>query len=207
MSRHKQQRTLDWADARRRLDAVLRDQSGADAERTQRVLEQRAALLARVPSSDQRPQARLELLCFQLGAQRCAIEMRFVNEVQKPLPITRLPGAPAHLLGITSLRGEILPVFDVRELLQAGHAERSEAARVLVLGETSLELCVTVDAVYDIRMLACDSVLEASQSRFGLSGAYLRGVTSDALVVLDAAALLADRQLFVGDADEPIQEG
>jgi purine-binding chemotaxis protein CheW len=207
MNRNKQPRTIDWDDARQRLDSAMRDQVVDTTERTQRVLEQRAASLARVPPSSQRAEAQLELLCFKLGSQRCAIEMRFVNEVQKPMPITRLPGAPAHLLGITSLRGEILPVFDVRELLHAGNAERAESARVLVLGETGPDVCVTVDAVYEIRVLAADSVLDSSQSRFGVSAGYLRGVTSDALVVLDAAALLADRQLFVGDADEPIQEG
>ena len=204
MSRTKQPRTIDWDDARRRLDAVMQSQITGDAASAQRVLSQRAALLARVPATQETARAKLELLCFELGAQRCAIELRFVCEVQKPLPITRLPGAASHLRGITSLRGEILPVFDVRELLHAGHAEAGESARLLVLGETNPELCVAVDAVQEISSLALDSVLELSQSGLGFSGLFLRGVTSDALVVIDAAALLADRQLYVGDANEPV---
>jgi purine-binding chemotaxis protein CheW len=208
MTRAKKVTAMDWDKVRQRLQSASRDERSPDAGHTQRVLEQRAALLARVPGEAQSSQARFELLCFKLGAQRCALEARFVHEVQKSVALTRLPGAPAHVLGITNLRGEILPVFDLRELLRAGHEETSDATRLLVLGERVPDLCVSVDAVYEITWIACDSVLDASQTAFGLSGTYLRGVTHDALVVLDGAALLADRQLYVGDIDDPIgQEG
>jgi purine-binding chemotaxis protein CheW len=199
---------IDWDRVRQRLETASRDERALDAGHAQRVLEERAALLAHVPVEAQNAQARFEVLCFKLGAQRCAIEAGFVHEVCKPVALTRLPGAPAHLLGITNLRGEILPVFDLRDRLHAGHEETTDSARFLVLGERAPDLCMLVDAVYEIAWIARDSVLEASQAAFGLSGTYLRGVTHDALVVLDGVALLADDQLYVGDAEDPIgQEG
>jgi purine-binding chemotaxis protein CheW len=208
MNRAKRVRGIDWDDVRQRLESVSRGERSLDAGHAQRVLEERAALLAHVPVEAQSAQARFELLRFKLGAQRCAIEACFIHEVRKPVALTRLPGAPTHLLGITNLRGEILPVFDLRDLLRAGHEETTDSARLLVLGERSPELCVSVDAVYEIAWIARDSVLEASHAAFGLSGTYLRGVTHDALVVLDGAALLAGHQLYIGDADDPLgQEG
>jgi chemotaxis signal transduction protein len=203
-------REIDWAQARQRLAAVRLDElvTSLTPERTQQVLAQRAAALARVIDVPGPAQAPLELLQFKLGNERCAIEVCHVHEVLRPAPLTRLPGGPAHLLGIANLHGEILLVFDLRELLRGERSEPDAATRWLVLGQSSAELCLRVDAVLEITKLAQHALLEPGDVGGRSEHTYLRGVTHDALVVLDAGALLADAQLFVGDADErAVQKG
>ena len=56
----------------------------------------------------------VEALLFELAAQRFAVALGDVIEVVRAVAIRRLPSAPAITLGIIDVRGEIIPVLDVR---------------------------------------------------------------------------------------------
>jgi len=206
LTRAKTERTaLDWSRARARLAQFEADAEQRDPEHELRVLSERARVLARPLPSASNAAARLELLQFQLGAERYAIETRYVHQVRRPGECTRVPGAPAQLRGVTNLAGEITAVFDLRELLETGRAPASERARWLVLGEAAVELCLWVDAVDELYELDAQSLLEPA-SKSGGGHAWLLGLTADARCVLDARLLLADQALFVGEAareDQP----
>jgi purine-binding chemotaxis protein CheW len=172
-----------------------------DAVEVERELQRRAAALAAAGKLEV-VQAKIELIGFALGSQRCALETSCVVEVRRPCELTRLPGAPGHWLGVTNLRGDILPVFDLGDLLGLGRSAPSERTRMLVLGEAEPELAVQVDAVFQIESVAESEVLDPAGSGFASGLDFVRGVTRDALVVLNGAALLADPQLQIGDADQ-----
>jgi chemotaxis signal transduction protein len=72
---------------------------------------------------------------------------------------------------------------------------------VLVLGTDRAELGLLADAAHEVRRVRADEVLEPPGSVAGPGREYVRGVTSEALVVLDGAVLLQDRRLFI-DQDE-----
>jgi purine-binding chemotaxis protein CheW len=196
---------LDWEGAKRRLAAISGGERALDVEEIARVLMERAAALARKVVRDDAVQETLELIQFTLGSQRCAFETRHVHEVFRPGELTRLPGAEAHVLGITNLRGELLPVFDVRELFHAGPAESDDRTRLLVLGRQRPEVCVVADAVHELRVLPTAQLI-AHADASASTQSYLRGVTKDALVVIDAAELLESARLWIGDVGESIEE-
>ena len=63
-----------------------------------------------------------EYLAFQLTDETYAVPIERVREIVKVPPLTEVPRAPKELLGVMNLRGEVLPVYDVRArlLLQSG---------------------------------------------------------------------------------------
>jgi chemotaxis signal transduction protein len=71
------------------------------------------------------------------------------------------------------------------------------AARVLVLGSERAEFGMLADAAREVRAVRADEVLEPPGSLAGAGREYVRGVTKEALVVLDGAVLLQDRRLFI----------
>src|SRR5262249_55896010 len=150
----------------------------------------RAEALARRTGERASTERQRELILFALGSQRCAIETSCVFEVRRTCELTRLPGAPAHLLGVTNLRGEILPVFDLAQLFGTGRADGEERARMLVLGQSEPELGVHADEVFEIATFEDDEILDAADAHVETPARWLRGVTRAALVVLDATALL-----------------
>lgn len=70
----------------------------------------------------QTPAEDLELLVFELAAVRYALELRSVREVIRAVLISPLPDAPAVIEGLVDVRGEVVPVYDLR--LRFGLAPR-----------------------------------------------------------------------------------
>ncbi len=55
----------------------------------------------------------VQFLAFRLGKEFFAVEIHHIREIVKPRSITPVPGVSEHILGITSVRGNIMPVVDV----------------------------------------------------------------------------------------------
>jgi purine-binding chemotaxis protein CheW len=164
------------------------------AEARTAVLEARARALARVPVEPPRPGEMIELVVFVLAGERYGIESRFVREVARLTRFTPVPGAPPFVLGVTSLRGEILALFDLRQLLGVVAVGVTDLGRIVVLGEHRREFGLLADSASEIASVAAASLAQ-SESAWGR--AYVRGVAPDGLIVLSGEALLGDPQLTI----------
>jgi purine-binding chemotaxis protein CheW len=206
MKSRPRQRTkfIDWQAIRDRLAQVLTATEQFlrfTPEKAQAILEERARVLARVPPSAAQVGAVIEVVTFGLANENYAIETRYVHEVVRFAEFTPLPGAPTFLVGVLNLRGEILGVMDPRTFFGVSGPGVTDLTRVLVLGVERVEFGMLADAVHEVRTLRIDELLEAPASVAGVGREYLRGVTKEALVVLDGAVLLQDTRLFI-DQDE-----
>ena len=166
-------------------------------ERMVQVLQERARLLAQVPVQTLQDTDTLEVALISLGKERYALESTWVREVVRRPEHTPLPAAPAHLVGVINLRGQILPLFDLRALFGLGSIEPTDKERVLVLGQERPEFGILVDEVFEVTRLRSDDVLPVPDAVAGTVRAFLKGVTAVALLVLDGAALLKDARLFL----------
>jgi len=92
-----------------------------------RVLALRAAAAPEAAPVRQR-----RLLVFRVGAECYSLPMECVREVERVGKVTPAPGAPAFVRGLVNLRGEILPLLDLRLLLGADGAEPSASPRLVV---------------------------------------------------------------------------
>jgi purine-binding chemotaxis protein CheW len=200
---------LDWKRARARLARALaatEESWRLTPERARAVLEERARRLTQAAAVPVAPAAVLEVVTFALGGEQYALETRYVREVVRLTDCTPLPGAPPFLLGVLNLRGDILAVLDLRSFFGVAGQAPTERSRVLVLGGERVEFGLLADAAHEVRALRADAVLEPPGSVAGAGREYVRGVTSEALIVLDGAVLLQDRRLFI-DQDEGMGPG
>jgi purine-binding chemotaxis protein CheW len=198
---------MDWDAIRARLSRL--EHSAACAleptpEQSQAVLEGRARVLASIPIVPPDASAVLTIVTFALGDEPYAIETRHVRRVVRidDVTLTPIPGTPESLTGVINMAGEILAVFDLGRLLGLPRDARAAPARVLVLGTDRDELGLLADAAHEVRALRIDAVLEPPGSLEGFGRNILRGVTADALIVLDGAALLRDPRLFIDQGEE-----
>lgn len=95
-------------------------------------------------------EAFLELVAFRVGSEEYAVDVRRVREVVAPLPIRRMPRIPEFMEGVVDLRGEVIPVVDVRRRfgLPAGTPTRKTKLMVVHLGPSPVGL--VVDAVLEV---------------------------------------------------------
>ncbi|MBI2401585.1 MAG: purine-binding chemotaxis protein CheW [Gemmatimonadetes bacterium] len=157
-------------------------------DRPQEVLAARAQALARPPALEV-PRDQLRLLTFSLSGERYAIELRHVVEVFRLSSLSPLPRAAAPTLGLTAWRGELLPVLDLRQILETPARGLDDLGFAIVLGEERAPIAVLADALDDILSTAPERVRPAPEG-VAVHRDYVRGVTEDARLVLDGERLL-----------------
>ncbi len=198
---------IDWKDLHARLDeawAKIEASLSLSPEEAQVKMEERAGALARVPPRPPHADEVLEVATFILANERYALETRHIREVVRFSEFTPVPGAPDFLVGLLNLRGEVLAVFDLRKFFGVPYKGVSDLSRVIVLGGERAELGVLADGAHEVMTLRIDEVFEPPGSVAGIGREYLRGVTKDALIVLDGAALLQATQLFIDQGEETV---
>lgn len=141
--------------------------------------------------------ARDEFLSFRLGAEEYAIDILQVREIRACEKVTHLANAPAFVKGVISLRGEIVPIVDLR--VKFGHAAEFNGATVMIILTIADRLVgIVVDAVSDVVGLLPEQVRPAPEMA-GVSGMrFIRGLApldGRMLIVVDIARLMADAEL------------
>jgi purine-binding chemotaxis protein CheW len=196
---------VSWDRARARLatlERMMQEVESPSPARARALLEARAERLAR-PLGEEAPAGeRLDVAVFALARERYAIETRLVREIVRFAEYTPVPGAADFLVGVTNLRGEILPVIDLRRFFALPDRGLTDQSRVLVLGHDRKDVGVLADEAQEVASLAVADVLEPTAAAPSIGREYIRGVTREALIVLDGDRLLRDPRLFIDHGEE-----
>lgn len=101
--------------------------------------------------SSARPGSRIEeFLGFQLDAEEYCVWIRSVKEIIKPSDVTPIPRSPRHILGLISLRGAIVPIFDIRRRLGLPDRPVTPQSRVVVFMLDTGAVGIVVDRVTEV---------------------------------------------------------
>src|SRR5579864_5597467 len=116
------------------------------------VLRRRAEQLAKLPLSADTGDE-IEVLTCQMGDERYAIETRHLRAVQWASAITPVPCTPAFVLGIVSVRGEIVTLLDLATMIGLRAAPPDAEVNslpVLLLGLPGMRAGLVVDEVLGV---------------------------------------------------------
>lgn len=166
-----------------------------DEER--RALHERANALAVETQAEKPARSEVELVVFRLSDERYAVESSYVREVYPLKLLTPLPGAPPFVLGLTNLRGEILSIVDLHAFFELPNPGLTDRSRVIVLRSAAMEFGILADSVAGTRRIGIDAIQPALPTLIGIREEYLKGVTGERLIVLDAGRLLASPSIIV----------
>ena len=190
---------VDWREVHQRLElarAAVERVWAPDAGETKRILKARAQALAREPGKAQAADE-LEFVDFFLAHEKYAVEPRHVREVYPLENLTLLPCAPAFVLGIVNLRGEIVSVIDVRKFFDLPEKGLTDLNKVIVLRSDNMLFGILADAILGVRRVPAAEIQPSLPTLTGIREKYLKGVTPERTVLLDAEKLLADEAIIV----------
>jgi len=199
-SRKTKRAAIDWAEVRARLDAAQAAGERAwapGADETGRILHDRALALAVEPDRTQTPAESIEVLEFLLAHEHYAVETSYVREVYPLENLTPLPCTPAFVLGIVNLRGEIVSVIDLRKFFDLPQTGLPDLNKVIVLESANMVFGMLADAILGVRRIALAGIQPSLPTLTGIREKYLKGITPERIVVLDAGKLLADEDIVV----------
>jgi chemotaxis signal transduction protein len=159
----------------------------------QTVLRERARQLARplegIGELNVKGASATSVVVAKLGDERASIALDHIIEVYRTAALTPIPGARTPVVGVIAWRGRVLTVLDIAHG-RSGPIAITDTTRIIVIGQRTAIFGVFADAVDDVEDLNAQETIpieDTSPAR----REFVRGVTSNALVVLDASALIA----------------
>src|SRR5579875_556294 len=121
----------------------------------------------------------VHLVCFRLGAEEYGLDIGQVQEINRMMPITRVPRAPSFMKGVVNLRGQLIPIIDLRERFGMATVEPTKATRIVVV---------------EVMKIPVERIDPAPEMLSEAQAGYVKGVgkSGDRLIVLlEAAAVIA----------------
>ncbi|HEX7481235.1 MAG TPA: chemotaxis protein CheW [Polyangiales bacterium] len=116
-----------------------------------------------------------EFLAFMVGSECYALPLSCVREIMRVPPIAEVPRAPAEVLGIVSVRGQVTTLFDLRKKLDLPCAAIGQRTRVLLIDQGDEVLGLLCDRVLQVYRLSEDEV-ELASVLGGETSSYVMGI-------------------------------
>lgn len=138
------------------------------------------------PDADEK---KIELLAFKLSNEEYVLDINRIKEIIRPVEITRVPRVPSYIKGIISLRGVIVPVYNLKNRLglsEANEFSNDSQKRILIVNFDEELIGIIVDAVTGVVKINEDIIEPTPQIIKGVDAEYLKGVarTNNRLLIL-----------------------
>jgi purine-binding chemotaxis protein CheW len=134
----------------------------------------------------------LQFVGYRIGKQNFAIEIHRLYEVLSYSPVTPMPGAPPFLEGVIDLRGDLVPVIDLRKKLGESECHHEMQTRILVVRMFQQKLAFIVDSADQVYTTRVDAILPPPEnSPWVLAVIKEQG---ELMMVLDLEKLLTETE-------------
>ena len=118
-----------------------------------------------------------KFLVFNLGTEEYGIDIQKITTIiEKDMSIARVPKTPAYLKGVINLRGEIIPVINLRRRFNLADGEDTEETRIIIVKFEEIVVGLIVDSVAEVVELDEDSIENITNIAGELSLDYIMGV-------------------------------
>jgi len=142
-----------------------------------------------------------EYMTFILGKMKYAIELPKIREILTyPEMITPLPNTTDWVKGLINLRGEVVPILDVRIKFKTGEIIYDENTAVIaVITNDNRMLGIVVDKVDDVQNIDITSLSPVASMGSAIPSQYLKGYVrledNQMLVLMDIEAVVDKKEL------------
>ena len=115
-----------------------------------------------------------------IAGELLAMPVERVREILELQPVAQLPGAPPQLLGMIDVRGQSVPVIDLRCKLGFMPGEDDSGTRIMVItaavGGKETEIGVKVDRVHEVTLLDSDALEPPPEAAAGWHADHIAGI-------------------------------
>ncbi|MGA3037673.1 MAG: chemotaxis protein CheW [Vulcanimicrobiaceae bacterium] len=135
----------------------------------------------------------LQVVVFALQDNEFGIDIAQVREIDRLVPITRVPRVPAHVEGIINLRGQLVPVVDLRTRLGMPHSVPTKLARIIVADIDTRSIGMIVDEVREVVRIPVEQISKSEGVLEGLANEFIGAlgrVDERLIILLDVEKLL-----------------
>lgn len=142
----------------------------------------------------------VQVATFRLGAEEYGVDISQIREIIRIVDITRVPRTPDFMEGVINLRGQLIPIVDLRCRFGMPRAERTKDTRIIVAEIGSKRVGMIVDSANEVLNIPIEAIEEAPEIIAGVGAEYLQGVGK----VADRLVILLDLTMVVTDNQSPV---
>ena len=157
----------------------------------------------------------IQYVTFSLGREVFAIEINDIQEINRPGTITSIPRVRAFIEGVMNLRGNVIPVIDLRKRFGMASIKHDDSTRVIIINIAKELTGLIVDSVSEvIRVYKSDIQPPPEMVKDDVKAEFLRGIgryNKGMFLILDTNRILSEEEQKElkevarkeRDADEP----
>jgi len=129
-------------------------------------------------------------LTFAMGAEKYGVEILKIREIVGSMPITPVPRVPGHYRGVLNLRGQVIPVVDLRAKFSMPPTERPDQACIVITEirpqGRRVNVGVIVDRVLEVMNIGADQIEAAPSFGVEVSTDFISGIAKmgDGIILL-----------------------
>jgi len=87
----------------------------------------------------------IQLVGFIVGDEEYAVPILSIQEIVKPIEHTRVPSVPSYVLGVLNMRGNVLPLIDLRGKFNLPSKSQTLDTRYMVMKDGNNEAAFVID--------------------------------------------------------------
>lgn len=128
----------------------------------------------------------VQVVSFQLGNEEYGVDISQVQEIIRMVEITHVPRAPRFMEGVINLRGQLIPIIDLRTRFGMPRAQHTKSTRIVVTEIGTKRVGIVVDSVSEVLNIPIEQVEDAPDMIAGVGTEYIQGVgkVNDRLIIL-----------------------
>jgi len=120
-----------------------------------------------------------QIVTFTIEDEEYGIFIEKVQEINRYTNVTRVPKTPAFVEGIVNLRGEVIPLIDLRKRFELPVRDKDEFTRVIIANLSSIRVGFVVDFVDEVLRVSADSIDSVpAVLGAGVDSQFLEGVVN-----------------------------
>lgn len=139
------------------------------------------------------------LVTFRLGSGEYAIDIMQAKEIIKMEKITLIPNAPDFVEGVINLRGNIIPIIDLKKRFNLEETEGDKNTGIIIVKIEDVDMGIIIDSISKVVSISNSDIQPPPPMLSGIGQKYIKGVgklEDKLLVVLDL------EKLFTTDEEE-----
>ena len=128
----------------------------------------------------------VQVVSFQLGSEEYGVDISQVQEIIRMVEITHVPRAPHFMEGVINLRGQLIPIIDLRTRFGMQRIDATKSTRIVVTEIGTKRVGIVVDAVSEVLNIPIENVEDAPEMIAGVGTEYIQGVgkIDDRLIIM-----------------------
>ena len=150
-----------------------------------------------------------EFLTFVLGEESYALDIMTVKEIRGYEKATKIANAPNYLKGVINLRGDIVPIIDLRIKFNVGEPSYNEFTIVIMLTINDKIVGIVVDEVSDVIKVSETDIKAPPEFGVAFDSDYLHGLTTineQMVILVNIQKLITSDELALYDTAATVEQ-